>query len=50
MVIYIETSPSGMQQLASSGKPLPTEDWKQLVGKTIKHVQKIDGKVMFTLK
>jgi len=52
MVIYIghDQEVSQPQYLMSRGIMITQPNWKELVGKTIKHIQKIDGKIMLTLK
>jgi hypothetical protein len=49
MVIYIEEK-DGKQIVYSMGQPLPFENIKKLEGMTIKHIQFLDHKAMFTLK
>jgi hypothetical protein len=48
MVIYIDQV--NTQSIMSRGQIVSEPNWKDLVGKTIKHIQKIDGKIMITLK
>lgn len=49
MVIYI-VEEDEKQVVYSMGKPLPLEDIKNISGMTVKHIQFLDHKAMFTLK
>lgn len=50
MTVYVEEDQKGKLQLKSKGYEIPQNEWKTLKGMSVKNVQKVDGKIMFTLK
>lgn len=50
MTVYAEKAEDGKQKLYDQGEEIKQKDWDAIKGKTIKNIQKLDGKILFTLK